>query len=140
MILLRMVRLSRAEFALLSRALRLLASIRIALWLLPYSRVRHAFTSRQVLTYSAMSSERIVRFVDTASRCVPGATCLVRALAAEKLLRRYGHDACLRIGVSKGPSQALLAHAWVESGGRVMIGGEEAAGLTRLRTGGEFRP
>ena len=75
--------------------------------------------------------------IDAASRYVPGATCLVRALAAETLLRKYGHDACLRIGVSKNSSQVLLAHAWVESEGQVVIGGEEAGGLTPLRAGGE---
>ena len=137
--LLRILQLPKAEFVLLVRALRTVASFRIALWLLPYNRVRRFFSTEQVVADSIVSPARIVRFIDAVSQYVPGATCLVRALAAETLLRRYGHHACLRIGVSKGSSQALLAHAWVESDGQVVIGGEEAGGLTPLQAGGETR-
>jgi len=57
-----------------------------------------------------------------AQRVVPGATCLPQALAAEALLKRGGLPADLRIGVMKGASGKLLAHAWVESDGRIVVG------------------
>ena len=57
-----------------------------------------------------------------ARRVVPAATCLPQALAAEALLTRGGLPADLRIGVMKEASGKLLAHAWVESDGRVVVG------------------
>ncbi len=53
---------------------------------------------------------------------MPRATCLPQALAAEALLRRAGHPADLRIGVAKTGPGRLLAHAWVECRGRVIVG------------------
>jgi hypothetical protein len=72
------------------------------------------------------SPDRVAWAVAVASRYVPdGSNCLVRALAAGRMLRRYGYDAALRIGVAKGQDHGLAAHAWLESGGQVVIGGFE---------------
>ncbi|MBM2813159.1 MAG: hypothetical protein HW416_3918 [Chloroflexi bacterium] len=50
-----------------------------------------------------------------ADRLLIGATCLPRAMTLWWLLRRYGVETDLRIGVRKqGP--AFQAHAWVEYG------------------------
>jgi hypothetical protein len=74
--------------------------------------------------------------VRTATCLVPlGRTCLTEALAAQFLLRRCGHGAALRFGVARAPDRAagekvaetLTAHAWLESAGRIIIGGETAA-------------
>jgi hypothetical protein len=54
---------------------------------------------------------------------VPGASCLTQALAAQYLLARSGHRSQLRVGVAQDPSGRLLAHAWLVSDGRVVIGG-----------------
>jgi hypothetical protein len=48
----------------------------------------------------------------SASRYVPRATCLVRALTVQALLEAHGWPARLRIGVAGAPGWA--AHAWVE--------------------------
>jgi hypothetical protein len=50
--------------------------------------------------------------------------CLPRALAALILLRRRGVPAELRIGVARDEGGALKAHAWVESEGAVVAGGD----------------
>ena len=47
--------------------------------------------------------------------------CLVQAVAAEVMLNQAGHPRELRIGVANGADE-LIAHAWVESEGRVVIG------------------
>lgn len=58
---------------------------------------------------------------------IPGATnCLVRALALKYLLGIFGHDARLRIGAGYPDGGRFEAHAWVESGGHVLIGEFEA--------------
>ncbi|MBK8482337.1 MAG: lasso peptide biosynthesis B2 protein [Proteobacteria bacterium] len=66
----------------------------------------------------------IVRAVDRAARALPGASsCLARALVAQRLLRRAGVAAELRIGVARDGSRAgLAAHAWVVDGERVLVG------------------
>jgi|SRR5579863_7854787 len=74
-------------------------------------------------TVSPPTVERISWAVNAASRRIPGASnCLVRALATQSLLGRFGYRSELRIGVRKTPDGALTAHAWLESAGAVVIG------------------
>jgi hypothetical protein len=49
-------------------------------------------------------------------------TCLTHALVAEALLRREGHGARIVIGIRDPHALRLDAHAWVESGGEVVVG------------------
>jgi hypothetical protein len=77
--------------------------------------------------------DRVVWAVGAAGRRVPGATCLVQSLALLLLLGRLGQPASLQIGVSLDESSRLSAHAWVESQGRVLIGGTGRERFTPLR-------
>jgi Transglutaminase-like superfamily len=65
----------------------------------------------------------------------PARNCLVQALVAHALLRRYGRPAHVRFGVATG--DRFQAHAWVESQGRVIVGGPAHEQFTPLvdRTG-----
>lgn len=54
-----------------------------------------------------------------AARCWPAPGCLARALVTCRLLARRGVDAEVVLGVQAGGGR-LAAHAWVESGGRVV--------------------
>lgn len=76
--------------------------------------------------------ERIARAVTGASRAVPGAACLTQALAAQVLLERRGLPARVRVGVTRADGGQLLAHAWVESDGRIVLGGTDLSGYTPL--------
>jgi hypothetical protein len=69
------------------------------------------------------SPDRIVWAVIVASQYIPRATCLAQALAAQILLARECYQSNLRIGVAKGDKDQLEAHAWLESDGKVLIGG-----------------
>lgn len=51
--------------------------------------------------------------------------CLYQALAGEYLLSWFGKKAVLRIGVRKVSDQMVLAHAWVEGDGTILIGGDK---------------
>ena len=64
--------------------------------------------------------------VQVASCYVPRATCLTQALAAQALLGFGGIPAAVRIGVAK-ETEDFEAHAWLESGGKILMGGAEAA-------------
>jgi hypothetical protein len=70
--------------------------------------------------------ERIAWAVSVTRRYVPAATCLTQALVTKFLLDRYGHHAIMRIGVRRSDSGLFQAHAWVESNGKVVIGGSES--------------
>jgi hypothetical protein len=78
------------------------------------------------------TAERIARDVERAARLVPRATCLVQALAGVWLIARTGAPVALQVGVAFG-ARGLEAHAWLESGERVILGGDEAARFAPLR-------
>jgi hypothetical protein len=123
----RFSRLEPKDKRLLFSSFFLQAGIRLALWLVPLSKVqRLAFRwPMQIATSncsSPVSEKRVLWAVNTTSRLVPKCTCFVRALAAQVMLHRAGFDSELRIGVAKGEGGELKGHAWVERESRVVIG------------------
>ncbi|MEK7404205.1 MAG: lasso peptide biosynthesis B2 protein [Acidobacteriota bacterium] len=123
-------RLPGAERCLLARAALLLAGVRFVLWLLPFRVVRALLEPAPMARGRGRHSrERVAWAVGVASRYVPRATCLVQALAAQRLLAQEGYAAELRVGVSTGVG--FRAHAWVESEG-VVVGWCEGEQFTPL--------
>lgn len=57
-----------------------------------------------------------------ARRTVRKNRCLVEAVALTWLLRRDGHPATIKLGAGRVQGR-FEAHAWVESRGRILIGG-----------------
>jgi len=123
----------------LIRAVAVVAAVRLVLWWLPFRTVyvhlqnrKRNFTRRPDSYLENVPVQRVIRRVQRASRVVPGATCLVQGLAAEKLLAQAGHIAVLRIGVARADAageKQLSAHAWIEYNGEVVLGG---AGYNRF--------
>ncbi len=60
-----------------------------------------------------------------------GASCLPRAVAAHEMLRRRGIASRLLLGVAR-KGEEVTAHAWIEAGGKKVVGGEEAEGFVHL--------
>jgi hypothetical protein len=107
------------------------------MWLLPFrvlrSRVmRLATPSEPASAAGRPTPKRIAWAVTAAGRYVPAATCLTLALAAYTLVKREGYPATLCLGVGKGENGALEAHAWVESAGKIIIGGKDSPERFRL--------
>lgn len=129
----RFLQLSPSERRLLAESALLVLCIRVALWALPYNtvkiRLRRWF--KPALRHHPSSS--IVRAISAVSQYVPKASCLTQALAAETLLHRHGYPAVIHIGVARSNAKTLEAHAWVESEGRIILGGPEVAGFTPLK-------
>lgn len=71
-------------------------------------------------------SRRIGWSINQAARVVPGATCLVAAMAARKLLALKGYSSAIRVGVRASEGASFEAHAWLVSGDRIVVGGSEA--------------
>lgn len=66
---------------------------------------------------------KIIWAVNVSSKYMPGKVkCLARALTTEFLMNRLGYYPELRIGIAKGETGKLEAHAWIESQGKVLIG------------------
>ena len=129
--------LEPAERRLLREAGTLLVLVRIGLVILPYARLRRLldrYAGKRghpgVGAPASASPGDILRKISWAvgafSRRTPGpTTCLAQALTAHALLGRLGCPSQLRIGVRGRASAApgpLRAHAWVESGGVVVVG------------------
>lgn len=111
-----------ADRRLLLTASGWLLAFRIALWTRPFAEVRSLVDRWSGRSPSAgVAPARVAWAVEHAARIVPGATCLTRALAAEVMLRRTGGRPDLRFGVARDAGD-FEAHAWLELGGRVLVG------------------
>lgn len=109
--------------------------VRIGLWVLPFRRLQALVARRPGGTPHPQrphSADDIAWAVSAAARMVPRASCLTQALAAKRLLERAGHSGELRIGVGKDESGAIIAHAWIEQGGRVLVGAHGVEQYTPL--------
>jgi hypothetical protein len=134
-------RLSAADRRLFLRAFLLVCLVRLGLWILPFS-VMRKFLVNSACSEPASAIEpggfidRVVWAVGVASDYVPAATCLTQAFVTRFLLVEQGCDAVVRIGVARSKTGRFQAHAWVESNGRVIIGGSETSlsHFTELRT------
>lgn len=119
--------LSQRDRHLLVSAVFLLGAIRLGLWLLPFqtlNRLLQKITQLNTEVQKVNSDTVDIAWaVSVASRYIPGALCLAQALATQVLLGRRGYQTDLRIGVARGKKGQLRAHAWVESQGKIVIGG-----------------
>jgi hypothetical protein len=127
----RFLRMSSRERRLLLGGAAVVACVRILLWILPFKRLvwvvdRTALRSARVAPVRLPEDTMVTIAwgVTTAARYIPRATCLAQALAAQWVFAWFGHPTLLRIGVAKGNGKPLLAHAWLESEGRVIVGGQ----------------
>jgi hypothetical protein len=130
----RFLAISASDKLLLLRCVSVVAVVRLGLSLLSYrTLVRWLPKSRDTAPKGYDELRRVGWGVRNASRIIPGASCLTQALAAQFLLARSGHQSRIRIGVAKDVDGRFLAHAWLISDGRLVIGGKSAE-LRRYRS------
>jgi hypothetical protein len=87
---------------------------------------------RHIKRFGIEEIEWISWAVDTAgSSPRMQALCLPRAIAAQNMLRRRGIASRLCLGVGRR-ADGLVAHAWVEIGQDIIVGGVEAHGFTKI--------
>jgi hypothetical protein len=125
------------QYVLLLLAMIVVASIRMALAVLPSRMIlrvvwRSGCTQVVEASKHAASVDEIVWAIGAASRRIPRATCLTQALSASLLLRWFGYDARLCLGVGRNGDGSLRAHAWLERAGYAVVGGEGIPALVRL--------
>jgi hypothetical protein len=105
-----------------------------AVWELARARTKLLAADATSWLFSEPSEERLdqqdiinrVAFaIPRAAARVPWrATCLVQALAAQSWLARMGIASELKLGARKVSGGRLDAHAWLEAGGRIVVGGD----------------
>jgi hypothetical protein len=129
-------RLEPTQRALLLRAIPLVCAIRIALWIMPFRRVRHlmrAWESVPLFVPAELPTPCFVWAVRVASRRIPMASCLTQSLALQFLLMRAGRSSRLHIGVKKDLQTGFQCHAWVESEGCTLLSTPlEVAGFSSI--------
>lgn len=116
------------------RAGLLIVALQAALKVLPFQRVLEGVyrvarprPSEGYLSgeYSQFDRDLAVWAVEAAGRRLLSRNpCLPRALAVLILFRRGGEVAELHLGVARDGDGPVEAHAWVESEGQVVIGGD----------------
>jgi hypothetical protein len=131
-----LIRNSLSDQRLLMNALVVVCCVRLGLWLMPLGELtkiakkiapRFADSGRPQIPNFQLT-KKVCSSVRRVSRYVPSASCLTQALATQVLLARRGQVSTLQIGVKKGDEDQLKAHAWVESNGRIIIGGTKDLG------------
>jgi hypothetical protein len=124
----RALRLAPRERLQAARALAWILLMRVLLRAVPYTLVRRLINGLRVRrpTERAITPQECARAIRRAARLAPRTRCLARALAAECVLRRDGHSPRLTLGVALDETRRLHAHAWLESHGIAVTGGDEA--------------
>ncbi len=106
----------------------IMASVRLALWTLPFRWIKRAVESAgpQSRFRGHISQRKLLWAVHLASARIPHATCLTQAVTAHLLLNWAGLDGKLKIGIRC--DSKFESHAWVESNGRIVVGDSEDIG------------
>ena len=117
------LKLSLEDKYILTKSFSLLWTIRIMLWILPFSIIQKIVGRFTIISGESHSIplDKLTWAVAVMSRYVPKATCLTRALTAQILLAGQNYPSNIRIGVSKDNGE-FEAHAWLEADNKIVLG------------------
>ena len=116
---------SRVDQKLLITTLLSMITIRLKLYLIPFKRIQRSMERSNNKTKNNIPVHKLIWAVQTISNYIPQATCLTKALTAQKLLRKHGYPCQVKIGVGKDTNGEFEAHAWVEYKDKVILGESE---------------
>jgi hypothetical protein len=129
--LLKWCRLNNKDRILILKTFFFLAGIRLGLRLMPLTTIRR-FIGRSVrissgeLRHNTQELDKAIWAIESVGNHILGdGPCLTQALAAQYVLTRFNKPSELCIGIAKDERGKLVAHAWVESDGIIVIGGSE---------------
>jgi hypothetical protein len=121
------LRLSYEDKLLIVEAAVMLSAVTVGLFFLPFNYFvkqiyRFEKKSNNIAHLKKIRSDRVAWAVKSVGRYVPYARCLSQALTVKILLLNRDCPVQLRIGVTKSIENRIMAHAWIESRGRIIIG------------------
>jgi len=105
----------------LIEAFSIIAVVRLGLSTVGYNRVKHIVPVAEDLAQPE-TLKSFALAVRRSAVLVPGASCLTQALAVQFMLARRGFTSSIKVGVREEGGK-ILAHAWLISADRVVIGG-----------------
>ena len=118
--------MSGVERRLLAEAAVCLALARLLILMVPFRHVAPRLERRPPGSPGGVNPAvhlAIRRAVTTAARHVPwNAVCLPQAMAAKFMLARRGGASTLHLGLVRKEAGGLLAHAWLEVDGAILVG------------------
>jgi hypothetical protein len=113
----------------------------------PFSRVAPFLGSRTAETPKVHnpSDENAIHQISQAVRVMSRHTvwesqCLVRAIAAKKMLKRRGIESTLYLGTARDEKGNMIAHAWLRCGSSYVTGAEEMRLFTMVAAFGQEKP
>jgi hypothetical protein len=78
-------------------------------------------------------AQTIATVINGLSRRTPWpSTCLVKVIAAHKMLSKISIPHTLHFGVQKVTPGKIKAHAWLSVGNKILIGGDNADGFVEI--------
>ncbi len=101
-----------------------LAFVKLGLVTIRYNRLRRMIPPATEDAPAALL-DKLGWCIPRAARFIWGASCLTQALAMQMILAKKGYRTELCIGARRNPDGVFLAHAWLRSNGRVVLGGSE---------------
>jgi hypothetical protein len=130
------------EYVFAAEAAALLAVMRIAIAVVPFRTTARLLgltpgpAQRKLGGTEPAQVELVGWAVRAAARRVPWrGSCMTQALTASVLLRQMRLPATLHLGVANDRASAsMVAHAWVEIGSKVVVGGEGHQRFTSVAT------
>lgn len=120
------IQVKLAAITLFVQAFGWLTLVRLGLRFLPFAQLqakvdRMAQKPNRAQGYYTLYG--LVWAVEAATRVMPGgAKCLARAMTTQILMGQNGYPYDLCIGVLKGTTGELKAHAWIESDQKIVMG------------------
>jgi hypothetical protein len=105
----------------------LLSVVTAGLYLLPFKSFmkqigRLEKKRKGVIKLRKFDSDKILWAVRRVSRYIPHARCLSQAITVKIMLINHIDPVQLRIGLKKSHDDGILAHAWLEQQGNIIIG------------------
>lgn len=111
-----------ADWRLLGECLIEILVAHVTLTFVPFRRIAQAAAAAPGGEGRESEIDQISQSLKLAARCVPRTDCLCLAVAACRIMRRRGLPLVIHIGFDRSRGRPFLAHAWTESGGRIVSG------------------
>lgn len=126
------LRRSNHEKILFFRAFIVCGIARIIILLVPFNKIkRYIGKYNEESSFDIENSEyklikKIAWAVNSASGLTPWQSkCLVKALTAQIMLKKYNIYSTLYLGIAKDKEREIKAHAWLRCGSIILTGGHE---------------
>jgi hypothetical protein len=124
----RFLELDKPDRWLMIHAVGWLAIARLRLALTPFARLAEALANQSADSQGESDPalpERIGFAVRAAANNVPWRSdCFPQAIAARKMLGRYGYESIIHLGIDKVDETNIAGHAWLTCGDTVVTGGD----------------